>query len=62
MTDEWEGLFRIWHQRAHDKREILGTIEGLAELERRIVKLEAIMLANEKQRAMEARLGTSRLP
>ena len=44
VTDQWEGLFRIWHERAHDdpKSSILN---DLLDLERRIVKLEARMRA-----------------
>ena len=46
VTDEWEGLFGIWHERAHgDKRDVMGILTALAELERRIVKLEARMRA-----------------
>ncbi len=55
--DEWEALFGIWHERTHgDKRDVMGILTALAELEGRIVNLEAIIMANEKQAAMAARV------
>ncbi len=56
MTDEWEGLFGIWHERAHgDKRDVMGILTALAELERRIVKLEAYIKAKRAQEADRAK-------
>ena len=52
MSDEWEGLFRIWHERAHDAPELP---KDLLALERRIVLLEAYVQARRKERAFEAR-------
>ena len=54
VTDEWEALFRIWHERAH-AGELVG--KALSELERRIVKLEAWQKSLQAQIAREARLG-----
>ncbi len=46
---------RAWvGESAHE--DAFGVLKALAELEARIVKLEAIILANEKQAAMAARV------
>ncbi len=53
MSDEWEALFDLWHHRAHEasiqvKNDLFA---DLAELERRIVKLEAYVSARRKAKA-----------
>ncbi len=55
VADEWEALFRLWHERAHDAPELL---KDLLELERRIVKLEAFMKAVRNETSSRARRGT----
>ncbi len=53
MPDEWEALFKIWHERAHDR-------EGRPayfDLEDRIVKLEAYVAARRKMTALSPAEG-----
>ena len=60
MPDAWEGLFGIWHKSAHgDKRDVMGILTALAELEGRIVKLEAYIRA---KRAQDAHPGEDLSP
>ena len=49
VGDQWEALFRIWHERAHDAPELL---KDLRALERRIVKLEAFIGAVRNERRL----------
>ncbi len=46
MSDQWEALFDLWHERAHTGRAVhQGVHEALVKLEARVVKLEAFMAA-----------------
>ena len=56
MGDEWQGLFRIWHERSHRLSAAMkNTLNDLADLESRIVKLEAYVSARKLERAFESR-------
>jgi len=47
VTDQWEALFDLWHERAHrvSQREKRRLFEDLEDLERRVILLEAFMSA-----------------
>ena len=52
MGDEWEALFQIWHERAHENEKWYR--EGAA-LKRRIVKLEAYVMARRLEASERAK-------
>ena len=56
-SDQWEALFGLWHEKAHNSPELL---RDLLELERRIVKLEAYMKAAKLDSYERARAGMNR--
>ena len=58
MTDAWEGLFRVWHERSHNLDPAL--LADLLELERRIVKLEAYVASRRRARVPEELGGPRR--